>query len=156
MATGTEMRAADARALDLAHELFEVVTQICLSSLRGRRRYGEVKEIEFLTLSVLQAHGTMIVGDIQRLLAILPAQMSRIIRSLENRDHPLIECRINPRDKRKIDVVLTPHGEKALLDYQAARVAGLVEKLQALTEEDQEELLAVLTKVHVLLEPSQG
>jgi CRISPR system Cascade subunit CasE len=48
----------------------------------------------------------MIVGDIQRLLGVLPAQMSRIIRSLENRDRPLIACHINPRDKRKVDVVM--------------------------------------------------
>ena len=66
------------RVDDLAHELFSVVTQICLSSLRGRRRPGELKEVEFLTLSLLQANSTMIVGDIQRVLGVLPAQMSRV------------------------------------------------------------------------------
>src|SRR3989442_15694279 len=94
------------RAHDIAQDLFEVVTQICLSTLRGRRRAGDLKEVEFLTLSLLHDNGTMIVGDIQRLLGVLPAQMSRVIRSLENRDRPLIQCRINARDKRKIDVVL--------------------------------------------------
>src|SRR3954453_18189150 len=105
MATGTGHRIDD-----LAHDLFQLVTHICLSTLRGRRRGGDLKEVEFLTLSLLQSHGTMIGGDIQRLLSILPAQMSRVIRSLENRERPLIECRINPRDKRKINVCLTPHG----------------------------------------------
>src|SRR5271163_371376 len=113
MATGISPRIED-----LAHELFQVVTQICLSTLRGRRRSGDLKEVEFLTLSLLQAQGIMIVGDIQRILGILPAQMSRVIRSLENRERSLIQCRINSRDKRKIDVELTPNGEKALLDYQ--------------------------------------
>jgi hypothetical protein len=42
----------------------------------------------------------------------LPAQMSRIIRSLEARERPMIVCRINPQDKRKIDVCLTAAGEK--------------------------------------------
>src|SRR5438552_14161854 len=92
------------RVEDIAHELFQVVTQICLSTLRGRRRTGDLKEVEFLTLSLLQAHGIMIVGDIQRVLGVLPAQMSRVIRSLENRERPLIQCSINARDKRKIDV----------------------------------------------------
>ena len=73
------------RVEDIAQELFQVVTQICLSTLRGRRRAGDLKEVEFLTLSLLQAHGTMIVGDIQRVLGVLPAQMSRVIRALENR-----------------------------------------------------------------------
>src|ERR1700693_2208374 len=69
MATGTGQRLDD-----IAHELFQLVTQICLSTLRGRRRGGELKEIEFLTLSLLQTNGTMTVGEIQKLLCILPAQ----------------------------------------------------------------------------------
>ena len=38
MATGISPRVED-----LAHELFQVVTQICLSTLRGRRRAGDLK-----------------------------------------------------------------------------------------------------------------
>jgi DNA-binding MarR family transcriptional regulator len=147
MATGT-----GARAEELAQDLFEVVTQICLSAFRGRRRVGDLKEIEFLTLSILHARGTMIVGDIQRLLGILPAQMSRIIRSLENRDRPLIQCRINPRDKRKIDVCMTAAGEKVLLDYQGTRVGRIAERLGDISDEDQDDLLRLLHKLHNLLE----
>jgi DNA-binding MarR family transcriptional regulator len=147
MATGTGHRVED-----LALELFEVVTQICLSTLRGRRRTGDLKEVEFLTLSLLHANGIMIVGDIQRVLGILPAQMSRIIRALENRERPYIQCRINPRDKRKIDVALTTHGEKALLDYQETRIGRIVERLQNLSDDDQEDLIRVLTKLHTMLD----
>ena len=140
------------RLEDVAHELFDVVTQICLSTLRGRRRLGGLKEVEFLTLAILQANRTMIVGDIQRLLGTLPAQMSRIIRSLENRELPLIECRINPRDKRKIDVCLTPAGEKALLEYRGVRVGRIVEMLRNLPDDEQEDLIRLLDKLHHLLE----
>src|SRR2546430_2437668 len=128
------------RVEDIAQDLFEVVTQICLSSLRGRRRSGDLKEVEFLTLSLLHAQGTMIVGDIQRLLGVLPAQMSRIIRALENRERPFIQCRINSRDKRKIDVCLTAAGEKALLDYQGTRVGRIVELLRHLPDEEHDDL----------------
>ena len=147
MATGTEHRLED-----LAHELFQVVTRICLSTLRGRRRAGDLKEVEFLTLSLLHDNGTMIVGDLQRLLGVLPAQMSRVIRALENRDRPSIHCRINSSDKRKIDVVLTGMGEKALLDYQGKRVRRIAEQLQSLSEDEQDDLLRVLHKLHGLLE----
>lgn len=147
MATGTSHRIDD-----IAHELFQVVTQICLSTLRGRRRTGDLKEVEFLTLSLLQEHGTLIVGDIQRVLGILPAQMSRVIRALENRERPLIQCSINPRDKRKIDVELTPNGEKALLEYQGKRVGRIVEQLSNLSDEDQEDLIRALNKLHGLLD----
>ncbi|MSU80511.1 MAG: MarR family transcriptional regulator [Gemmataceae bacterium] len=140
------------RVEDLAQELFQVVTQICLSTLRGRRRLGDLKEVEFLTLSLLQEHGTMIVGDIQRILGVLPAQMSRVIRSLENSERPMIECRINTRDKRKIDVDLTINGEKALVDYQTKRVGRIVERLADLSDDDQDDLIRSLNKLHGLLE----
>ena len=61
VASGTGLRAEET-----ARELFDVVTQLCLATLRGRRRPGDLKEVEFLTLSILHDHGTMIVGDIQR------------------------------------------------------------------------------------------
>src|SRR5262249_27489479 len=117
VASGTGVRIEE-----IARELFDIVTQIGLAALRGRRPGGDLKEVEFLALSLLQERGTLIVGEIQRQLGVLPAQMSRIIRSLEDRERPFIACRINPRDKRKIDVCLTDAGERALQDYQALRV----------------------------------
>jgi DNA-binding MarR family transcriptional regulator len=146
MASGTGLRVEE-----IAQDLFEVVTQIGLSTLRGRRRVADLKEVEFLTLSVLHTREMMIVGDIQRVLGVLPAQMSRIIRSLEDRDRPLITCRINPRDKRKIDVCLTPAGEKALMDYRDASVSRIVEHLRQLNEDDQEDLNRSLEKLTALL-----
>ena len=140
------------RLEETARDLFEVVTQLGLTALRGRRRTGDLKEVEFLTLAILQGRGTMIVGDIQRLLGVLPAQMSRIIRSLEGRERPFIACRINPRDKRKIDVCLTAHGDKSLLDYQGIRVERIMDRLGNLTDDDQEDLIRVLNKLHGLLE----
>ena len=74
--------------------------------------------------------------------------MSRIIRSLENRAEPLISCRINPRDKRKIDVYLTPAGENALADYQALQVKALADVLRFLPEDDQDDLGRLLDKLH--------
>jgi DNA-binding MarR family transcriptional regulator len=147
MATGTGQRLED-----IAQDLFDVFTRLGLSTLRGRRRPGDLKEVEFLTLSILQAHGTMIVGDIQRLLGVLPAQMSRIIRALENRERPLIQCHINTRDKRKVDVVLTPPGEKALMEFQTSRVARLAERLRALAEDDLDDLIRLGHKLNAMLE----
>jgi DNA-binding MarR family transcriptional regulator len=140
------------RIEDVAHDLFEIVTHLCIATPRGRRRTSDLKEVEFLTLAILHDRGTAIVGDIQRMLGILPAQMSRVIRSLENRPEPLIACRINPRDKRKIDVCLTESGSRALLEYQAVRVHRIVELLQDLPEEDQQDLLKLLEKLRSRLE----
>jgi DNA-binding MarR family transcriptional regulator len=138
------------RGQELARHVFDLITQFCLVSPR-RRRNGDLKEIEFLTLSLLHQHGTMIVGDIQRQLGILPAQMSRIIRSLDCRDRPLIDCRINPHDKRKVDVGLTPAGVSAFEVYQSARIGGIARLLGKLSEEDFDELDRLVDKLHDLL-----
>jgi DNA-binding MarR family transcriptional regulator len=147
VASGTGVRLEET-----ARDLFEVVTQIGLTAQRGRRRTGDLKEVEFFTLAILQERGTMIVGHIQRILGVLPAQMSRIIRALEARERPLIACHINPRDKRKVDVCLTPAGEKALIDYEALRTNRLVELMRDLPEEEQEDLNRLVDKLHSLFD----
>jgi DNA-binding MarR family transcriptional regulator len=143
---------AGVRLDDVAQCLFAAITQFCLTTPRARRRSGDLKEVEYLTLALLQQNQSMIVGEIQRLLGVLPAQMSRIIRSLEDRERPLIGCRINPSDKRKIDVCLTPAGEKALQDYRMPRIRAIADLLSRLSEEDLEELSRLLEKLHASLD----
>jgi DNA-binding MarR family transcriptional regulator len=140
------------RLEELAHRVCGLLTHFCLAAPRGRRRPGGLKEVEFLTLAILRQHDSCIVGNIQRRLGVLPAQMSRIIRSLEDRDRPLIACRINPGDKRKIDVCLTPAGERALADYEAQRLRAITELLRQLPEEDQEDLDRVVEKLQGVLD----
>jgi len=149
MATGTA-----GRVEEIAQDLLEVATQVCVSAVRGRRRAGELRELEYLTLATLQSQQPMIVGDIQRILGVLPAQMSRIIRALEAREPALISCQINSQDKRKIDVCLTPAGEKALWDYREARLGPIVARLRSLPEDEQEELTRLVHKLNVLLDTS--
>jgi DNA-binding MarR family transcriptional regulator len=136
---------------ELAQGLFDVVTQFCLTAPRPRRRNGDLKEVEFLTLSILHHHETLIVGDIQRQLGVLPAQMSRIIRALETRERPLIACRINPQDKRKIDVALTPAGLQAFHAYQSSRVRGITNLLSRLPEDDLDDLQRLLVHIQEVL-----
>jgi DNA-binding MarR family transcriptional regulator len=147
---------AGMRLEELAYNLSDVVTRFCLSVPRGRRRAGDLKEIEFLTLSLLHQRETLIVGDIQRQLGVLPAQMSRIIRALETRDRPLIACRINPHDKRKIDVALTAAGLAAFQEYQSSRVRTIAGLLGNLGEEDLEDLTRLLGKLNLTLAGCEG
>jgi DNA-binding MarR family transcriptional regulator len=145
---------AGMRLAETAHNLFDVMTQFCLVAPRGRRRLGELKEVEFLTLSLLHQHGTMIVGDIQRLLGVLPAQMSRIIRGLESHNPPCIQCQINLQDKRKIDVTLTEAGERALSEYQQLRIQGITDIIRNLPEDERDQLNRVVEKLRTVLEAS--
>jgi DNA-binding MarR family transcriptional regulator len=146
---------AGVRLDDVAQCLFAAVTQFFLTMPRVRRRAGELKEVEYLTLALLQQNQSMIVGEIQRILGVLPAQMSRIIRSLEDRERPLIACRINPHDKRKIDVCLTPPGEKALQEYRIPRIRSIADLLARLSEEEVDELSRLLDKLHATLDQNR-
>jgi DNA-binding MarR family transcriptional regulator len=148
VATGTEMRVQE-----LAQNLFDLITQFCLAAPRSRRRSGDLKEVEFLTLSLLHHYETLIVGDIQRQLGVLPAQMSRIIRSLEARERPLIACRINPHDKRKIDVGLTPEGIVAFQEYQSSRIGSIFNLIGKLPEDDLDDLQRLLATLHEVIGP---
>jgi DNA-binding MarR family transcriptional regulator len=132
---------------ELAHQLFDVVSRFCLAAPRSRRRAGDLKDIEFFTLSLLQQREPLIVGDIQRQLGVLPAQMSRIIRALETRERPLIACRINSQDKRKIDVVLTPAGRAAFQEHQTARVRAIAGLLGKLDDDDLDDLHRLLGRL---------
>src|SRR3954467_7720130 len=57
VASGTGVRFEE-----IAQDLFGIITQFCLVVTRGRRRAGDLKEAEFLTLAILHERGTMIVG----------------------------------------------------------------------------------------------
>lgn len=131
----------------VARDLLEVLTRFGLTAPPVRRRPGDLKAIEFHTLAILHSRGTTIVGDIQKLLGVLPAQMSRILRSLEDRERPLIACHIHPRDKRKVNVQLTPAGLQALQDYQQAQIGRITGVLCTLPEDVQEDLSRLLEKM---------
>jgi DNA-binding MarR family transcriptional regulator len=141
---------------EIAQDLFGVMTQLALSTEAHQKRGAELRELEFLALSVLQTRDRMIVGEIQRILGVLPAQMSRIIRSLEHRQTPLIECQINPQDKRKVDVRLTQAGVRSLLEFREARVRKLVELLRGANDEEQEDLSRLIAKLQDLVRTSQA
>lgn len=136
---------------ELAQTLFQVLSRFGVTVPRLRRRGDDLKEIEYLTLSLLYQHESMIVGDIQRHLGVLPAQMSRILRALETRDRPLIACRINPQDKRKVDVVLASAGIKAVKEYQTSRVHQISLLLGQLSQDELDNLQTLLERFQEIL-----
>ncbi len=100
---------------EFANEIFEVSKKSWEIQSRAKTKgHVEITETEFLALDVLvRASRSLHVGEIQRELGILPAQLSRVIRSLEHKgEKPLVKCQINPEDKRKIDVELTAVGRE--------------------------------------------
>jgi DNA-binding MarR family transcriptional regulator len=130
-----------------ADEVFELSKESWLAQSRGKsKKQPDLSETEFLALDMLAKAGrSYTVGEIQRQVGVLPAQMSRIIRSLERKGaKPLVQCRINPTDKRKIDVELTAAGREAHRLYREVKLGAIQKSLEVLAERDREEFMRLL------------
>lgn len=132
---------------EFADEIFEVSkTSWAIQSRAKTKGHVEITETEFLALDgLVRASRSLHVGEIQRELGILPAQMSRVIRSLEHKgEKPLVKCQINPEDKRKIDVELTAVGRETHRAYRQWKLGTIHEMLLTLSEQDRSELVRIL------------
>ncbi len=131
---------------EFAEEILDLSKEVWAAQSRSRGREGaELSETEFLALDLLAKSQPLSVGDIQRNIGVLPAQMSRVIRSLESKgDEPLIVCRINSQDKRKVDVELSPAGETAYQAYRKSKLGSLEQMLRALSDHDRDEFMRIL------------
>ena len=131
---------------EFAEEIHELSKRIWISQSESKAQHeAEVTDTEFLALDLLSKSQPLTVGDIQRQIGVLPAQMSRVIRSLENKGaEPLISCEINPEDKRKINVSLTPAGERVYQAYREVKLGTIRAMLGALSLSDRQELMRLL------------
>ena len=129
----------------MARDVFELTKMSWMMSQRIRvEGIGELSDQEFLTLDVLQQRGPMIVGDLQRYLGVLPGQMSRIIRAMENRRPALVQCAINPQDRRKVDVTLTDAGRQAVDGYRDTKLQRTRAALAELDPADRTDFMRIL------------
>jgi len=130
-----------------ADEVFELSTASWKVQSRTHKKLEhELSETEFLALDILaKADRPYTVGEIQREIGILPAQMSRVIRSLETKAaKPLVSCKINLTDKRKVDVELTREGMDAYQTYRQIKLGAIQEMLEKLNEHDRNEFIRIL------------
>jgi len=137
----------------MAEEIFLLTVESWRNQVASKKE-GELdlSESQYLTLDALYAAaGALHVGEIQRGIGVLPAQMSRIIRSLESGfDKPLIRCELNQADKRKIDVHITAEGKAYFEAYRGQRLRRTVVVLDKLSEEDREDFVRVCGRIREL------
>ena len=131
---------------DLAREVFEITKINWLATQRSKTdTQYDLSETEFLTLDALEEHHCLTVGTLQRRIHVLPAQMSRIIKSLETKyDSPLINCAINAQDKRKVDVRLTEAGLKAVDAFRRRKTNQIIASLRNISLQDQQDLIRIV------------
>lgn len=140
----------------LALVMFDLTKRNWLQSQREKFKGGyDLSESEFLALDALEDVTSLSVGELRRHVGVLPAQMSRIIKALEQRyDEKLVLCAINPEDKRKIDVSITPKGRAAVGAYRRAKIMASIEALRSLSDEDLEAFMRILDRLAAVADPT--
>jgi DNA-binding MarR family transcriptional regulator len=155
---GLAKQQREASLVALAEEMFSISTAAW--QMRQRQKsvgHSDLSETEFLTLNLLVRNGTMTVGQLQRQIGVLPAQMSRIIRALEgNFERPMIQGAINPADKRKVNVSLTEFGRAAHREFRDARVAQSIQLLSHVPQRDIDDFMRVLRVLRQHMSPGEG
>ena len=141
--------------------MFDLTKRSWLRSQRERLRGGyDLSESEFLTLDALEDVDSLSVGQLRRCVGVLPSQMSRIIKALEQRyDEKLVLCSINPEDKRKIDVSITPRGRRAIGAYRQSKIQMITASLRSLSAKDFAAFARIMGRIGTTIEadlPSEG
>ncbi len=132
----------------MAGEIFELYRLVAIA--RSRRPAGpdDLSETEFLTLDVLAKEQPLTIGDVQKRIGVVPAQMSRIVRALEEQGgRSYVECKINPPDRRRVDVSLTPAGKAAYEVYRSARLGSMRDILCILDPGDRGHFMDILRQI---------
>lgn len=137
---------------ELAREVFEITKITWLTSQRSTpEEQYDLSETEFLALDALeqqQRQQCLTVGEIQKQIRVLPAQMSRILRNLETRhDEPLVQCSINRDDKRRIDVRITDAGREALDIFRSRKIKLNSDAIGRLSPIELSELLRIVRQI---------
>ena len=132
----------------MVEEIFDLYQVI--AAFRSRQPAGpdDLSETEFLTLNTLTREQPLTIGEIQKKVGVVPAQMSRIVRALEEQGgRGYVECRINPQDRRRIDVYLTEAGQKSYDAFRAIRLSSMYKILDILPSEDRSQFMRILRKI---------
>lgn len=129
----------------MTQEIFELYQLIAISRSRQPAGSDDLSETEFLALDVLSKGEPQVVGEIQRRIGVVPAQMSRIVRALEGQGGKnYIRSQINPQDRRRIDVFLTDLGREAHARFKNLRLKSMHDILAALNPEDRIHFMRIM------------
>ena len=138
-------------------EVFELYRVIAAARSRSPSGPDDLSETEFLTLDTLAKQQPLTIGEVQKRISVVPAQMSRIVRALEEQGgKAYVSCQINPQDRRRIDLFLTDTGREAYEKYRNARLSSIGEVLTVLRPEDRFEFMRMLREIHSAFESRLG
>ncbi len=142
---------------EMAQEIFELYLIIAIARSRQPSGPDDLSETEFLTLDILSKEQPLTIGEVQKKIGVLPAQMSRIVRALEEQGgRGYVECKINAQDRRRIDISLTKVGREVHESYRSARFGSMVRVLSVLNQDDRTRFMSILGQIHTAFSEALG
>jgi DNA-binding MarR family transcriptional regulator len=118
--------------------------------VRQLRRYGaaNVGPGALSALATLHRCGPMRLGDLAAREAVAPPTLSRIVAALEEAGY--VDREVDPRDRRAVQVRVTPAGAAVVLGVGEARTGELATRVRSLPPESLATLAAALPVLETL------
>lgn len=104
-----------------------------------------LSESGFRALDHLNKVGTATVHDTQKRIAVLPTQMSRLVRRLEAAG--LVLSNINRGDRRKVDITITAAGRALYGRYREAKLGLIVNAVERLSDQEKAQLMNLIRRL---------
>ena len=134
----------------LTLELFEEVHKLQRSKFR-QKVFDPMQGETYILKKIAHHDGDILPGEISSEMNVSSARIATALNSLEGKG--LITRRIDPSDRRRILVSLTPEGKAASDEHHRAVIAQAAKMLSLLGEHDAREFLRIIRK---LSETDQG
>jgi DNA-binding MarR family transcriptional regulator len=126
-----------------------VLTQMALERKRARRGPEDPTRLQAFLLTLIADADGASVGDLVDHLEIAPATMSQMVSHLEERGW--VERRLDPADRRRHRVHLTPAGRQAMDEVRQRRRQRLTVILSRLTAEERGQLMTLAERLAVII-----
>lgn len=110
-----------------------------------KREHPVIHPSQGRLLGIIGKKGTVSQKELVELLDVRPSSLSELLKKLEVKN--LIERKPDEQDKRNVNVTLTAEGEKVAEQVSGGRNQIASQMFDALTEQEQEELGALLDKL---------
>ena len=135
-----------------SQEVFELVPHLVRGMFKRKMDAlgkGYITLPQYLSLELIDSYGLLKMKEIARELNVtLPAATGMIERLYKL---GLVKREYEPRDRRVIEIILTPKGKKVLNDVRRKRRKAIEEVFSNLSERERRAYLNILRKVKSIL-----
>jgi DNA-binding MarR family transcriptional regulator len=133
---------------DKEKEVFrELVETVFLFIHEHYAEYGsilkdyDINYTQYVTLITVYMHGTLVEGDLAKMLYITPSTMSRMVFGLEERGW--LKTARDRADRRRVLVMLSDTGKRRMRGMRDKQAEVLARRVQSLGEEQREDVYRV-------------